>query len=237
MGKSLPRLTSRLALVASFVRRGVPVADIGTDHAYIPVWLVNSGFTPSAVASDVRGGPLDRAKLTANAYGAGEKITFCLADGLDSIEQSQADDVVIAGMGGELIAEIISRCDWIKSSTKHLVLQPMTAHEELREFLCQNGFTIEKEAGAAEKHDSKLYLVMSVYYSGEKREADPLYCAAGELTNTDGENVRAYLEFKARVLNKKVQGLSMAKDANIDEARKAQSLAEKLIEISGTIKL
>ena len=82
MRDSLPHLTARLALAASFVRRGVPVADVGTDHAYLPVFLVNSGANPSAVASDVRQGPLDRAKLTANAYGALAKITFSLADGL-----------------------------------------------------------------------------------------------------------------------------------------------------------
>ena len=240
MGDNLPHLTARLALVASFVRRGVPVADIGTDHAYLPVFLVNSGASPSAVASDVRQGPLDRAKLTARTYGALPKITFALADGLCGVEPSQADDVVIAGMGGELVASIISCCEWLRNPQKHLVLQPMTAQEELRKFLCENGYTIEKEAVATEKHDRKLYLVMSVCYSGEKREADPLYCASGELVNTEGEDTRAYLQAKARSLYKKAVGLRKAKIENKDEAEseaeKAQALADKLMQISENLK-
>ena len=87
----------------------------------------------------------------------------------------------------------------------------MTAQEELRKFLCENGYTIEKEAVAAEKHDRKLYLVMSVYYSGKKRDADPLYCTAGELPKAAGENARAYLKAKARSLYKKAAGLRASK--------------------------
>jgi tRNA (adenine22-N1)-methyltransferase len=232
MENNLPKLTARLELVASFVRPGVPVADIGTDHAYLPVFLVNSGCSPCAVASDVKKGPLGRAKLTACEYGAEEKITFSLADGLDGVVPSQADDVVIAGMGGELIAEIISRCGWLKNPQKHLVLQPMTAQEELRDFLCENGYRIEKEAVADERHGSKLYLVMSVYYCGEKSEKDGLYHIAGELPKTGGENARAYLQLKSRALLKKAKGLNMAKDENKEEAQNARELAEKLNRIA-----
>jgi tRNA (adenine22-N1)-methyltransferase len=233
MQENLPRLTARLALVASFVRRGVPVADIGTDHAYLPVWLVNSGFAPGAVASDVRKGPLDRAKLTARSYNVENNIIFLQTDGLDGVEPSQADDVVIAGMGGELIASIICRCGWLKNPQKHLVLQPMTAQEDLREYLCKNGFTIVKEAVAAEKHGSKLYLVMSVYYSGKKSEADPLYLIAGELPKNAGDNARAYLEFKAKALNKKAQGMSKSKNENAQESQKLKLLAENIMKICG----
>lgn len=236
MGENLPHLSSRLALVASFVRRGVPVSDIGTDHAYLPVYLVNSGANPAAVAGDVKKGPFERAMMTAQAFCAEDKITFLLTDGLEGIGPQQADDVVIAGMGGELIATIIDRCPWIKDPKKHLVLQPMTAQEELRRFLCENGFSIEKEAVAAEKHDRKLYLAMSVYYSGTVRQADEVYCIAGELQKAKGENVRAYLEAKARSLYKKADGLACAKENNAAEAEKSRSLADKLMEIRNTVK-
>lgn len=232
MQNNVPHLTSRLALVASFVRKGVPVADIGTDHAYVPVFLVNSGITPRAIASDVRPGPLERAKMTARSYAAQDKIAFTLADGLDGIESSQADDIVIAGMGGELISDIIGRCKWLKDPKKHLVLQPMTAQEELREYLCENGFTIEKEAVATEKNERKLYVVMSVYFSGQKRKADPLYCFAGELPKNLDDNARAYLEYKSRVLNKKAAGLSMSKNENQDEIKKIKSLADRIMEVA-----
>lgn len=234
MQNNLPRLTSRLALVASFVRKGVPVADIGTDHAYVPVWLVNSGITPRAIASDVRPGPLERAKITAQSYAAEDKIIFTLADGLDSIEPSQADDIVIAGMGGELISNIIDRCEWLKDANKHLILQPMTAQEELRKFLRENGFEIEKEAVATEKNDRKLYVVMSVYYSGEKSQTDPFYCFVGELPNNLNDTARAYLEYKSRILNKKALGLSMSKIENLDEIVKIKALAEKIMDAAAS---
>lgn len=230
MQNNLPRLTARLELVASFVRKGARVADIGTDHAYVPVFLVNSGISPSAVASDVRPGPLERAKLTARQYEAQDKIIFTLSNGLDGIDPSQAEDIVIAGMGGELIAEIISRCKWLKDAQKHLILQPMTAQEELRKFLCENGFRIEKEAVAAEKNDRKLYVVMSVYFSGQKREADPVYCFVGELPKNFDDNARAYLEHKARILNKKAFGLSKAKTQNSDEIMEINALAQKILD-------
>lgn len=230
----LPHLTPRLALAASFVRPGSAVADIGTDHAYLPVYLVNAGICKGAVASDVRPGPLERARLTARVYGALEKVSFALADGLDGVEPAGADDVVIAGMGGELIAAIVGRCGWLRDPKKHLILQPMTSQEELRRFLCENGFTIEKEAVASEKGGRKLYLVISAHFTGVCAEKDRFYCAVGELWRNLGEDERAYLEYKARLLEKKARGLARAKDAadaEKNEARAAEELSSRILGI------
>lgn len=231
MDVRLPRLTPRLSLVASFVRRGVVIADIGTDHAYLPVWLVNSNFCRSAVASDVKKGPLDSARRTASEYNAEEKISFKLADGMDGVLPSQADDIVIAGMGGELIADIIRRCDWLKDPTKHLVLQPMTAQAELREFLCESGFTITREAVAIEKSGLKLYLVMSVVFSGKPFTTDSVFYISGLLAQEGGAAERAYLEHQANILLKKAKGLRASKSENITEAVKAEELAGKIQDI------
>ena len=92
-------LDSRLSLVASFVRKGSRVADIGTDHAYIPVYLVQTGVSPSAVAADLRKMPLENAKKTIEQYDLSSKISTVLSDGLDGIEKNCCDDIVIAGMG------------------------------------------------------------------------------------------------------------------------------------------
>lgn len=231
MDNEKPHLTARLALVASFVRNGAKIADIGTDHAYVPVFLVNSGISPCAVASDVKSGPLERAVCTARTYGADQKMKFILTDGLDKIEPNSADDIIIAGMGGELIAAIIGRCEWLKDPAKHLILQPMTSQEELRWFLCENGYAIEKESVAKERHGQKLYVVMSVYYSGKIRKIDTLYSYVGELALTGGKNGRDYLENKAKLLEKKAAGLSHAKNNNTNEAQEARILAQKIKEV------
>lgn len=238
MAHNLPNLTARLKLVKSFVREGRTVADIGTDHAYLPVYLVNSGICPHAVASDVREGPLERAKMTAEAYKASEKIDFYLTDGLEGINETQADDIVIAGMGGELISEIILKCGWLKNSDKHLILQPMTAQEELRAFLCKSGFKINKEAVALEKQGQKCYLVISAYYDGENRSADPYFCYTGLLAD-GGENERHYLEQKANSLYKKANGLKRAKNRSEQDEREAEQalyLADKIKTLCETIK-
>jgi len=198
---------------------------------YLPVRLVNSGFCRSAVASDVKEGPIERARLTAREYDAEEKISFTLADGLDGVLPSQADDIIIAGMGGELIASIICRCDWLRDPTKHLVLQPMTAQAELREFLCENGFTITREAVATEKSGLKLYLVMSVVFTGKPFCADPVFYISGLLQQEGGAAERAYLEHQVHILLKKAKGLRAAKSENKTEAEKAEELAGKILEI------
>ncbi|MDR3645372.1 MAG: class I SAM-dependent methyltransferase, partial [Clostridia bacterium] len=171
--KDLPPLTPRLRAVASLVREGVNVADIGTDHAYLAVWLVRSGGCGRCIACDVNAGPLERARETLRAYGAQDRVELRLADGLDAVRAQEADDVVIAGMGGELIAEIIARCGWLRESSKHLVLQPMTAQPELRRALCRSGFEIVREGAARE--GAKLYVVISAVFTGRVSEPDELF--------------------------------------------------------------
>lgn len=232
MNDNIPKLTPRLTLIASFVRGGSRVADIGTDHAYLPVWLVNSGVSPNAVASDINEGPLERARLTASEYNASDKINFCLADGLDGVNSQQAEDIIIAGMGGELIAKIISNCDWIKDKSKHLILQPMTAQEELHKYLCENGFKIIKEDVACEKCGRKLYIVMSVAYSGIKQKYDSLSLICGTLPKTGGKYARAYLEHNASVLLKRAKGLRNAKVLDTENAEKFEMLAKNILRVS-----
>ena len=158
-------LDNRLRLCAEYVRRGSRPADIGTDHAYLPVWLCRNGVCPSAIAADINPDPLSRGRLTVENSSLSEKIELRLSNGLSAISADEADDIVIAGMGGELIAKIIESCGWAKSPDKHFILQPMTKSEALICYLCQNSFKIESqeccEAGG------KCYTVLSVYYTGE----------------------------------------------------------------------
>ena len=115
--KNIPILDSRLSLAGSFVRDGAVVADIGTDHAYLPVWLLLEGKITRAIAADLREGPLARAKLTAKEYDCNKNIAFRLCDGLSGITPEEADTIVIAGMGGETIAAILEQAAWTKDES------------------------------------------------------------------------------------------------------------------------
>ena len=138
-------LTPRLKAVASFVPRGARLADIGTDHAYLPVSLILDGHIPSAVAADIRPGPLDRARKTAAEYGCTQAVTFRLCDGLSDVKSYETDAIAIAGMGGETIADILSAARWVKDKNLPVIMQPMSSQPELRRWLWQNGYTILEE--------------------------------------------------------------------------------------------
>jgi tRNA A22 N-methylase len=138
-------LSPRLQSVADLVPPGARFADVGTDHAYLPVWLILTGVVSHAIASDLREGPLDRARQTAQRYGAAERMSFRLCDGLDRIGPDEADTIAIAGMGGETIAQILAAAPWTAEGERRLLLQPMTAHPELRTWLNSHNFRIERE--------------------------------------------------------------------------------------------
>lgn len=163
--QTLFTLGSRLALCADFVREKVRVADIGTDHAYLPVWLCLTGKAVSAVAADINPEPLARGAVTIEKYGAESLVKTRLSDGLNSIGEEEADDIIIAGMGGELIAHIISQCPFAKKPEKRFILQPMTKINELLAYLCQNGYKLLAQDVC--KEGGKLYTVMQVCYTGE----------------------------------------------------------------------
>ena len=124
------------------VRSGNIAADIGTDNAYLPAWLILNNICPSALACEVRKGPLDNAKKTVEQYGIEEKITLRLSDGFDKIEPFEAQDFIMCGMGGTLMEELVSRTEWLKDTTKRLIVQPQSHSEDIRRFFVENGFEI-----------------------------------------------------------------------------------------------
>ena len=184
MNIKLPLIDDRLYLAASLVREGGTVADVGTDHAYIPIFLINSGKCSKAIASDINSGPLERAKAHAEKYGIGDEITFCLADGLRGLplEEKGVTDIVICGMGGELIADIINGSDYTRKPGVHLILQPMTKPEKLREYLSREGF---REIGGGAVKADKVYQCIMCEYTGEPYPLTP-----GELMVGKNKSIR-----------------------------------------------
>lgn len=207
-------LDSRLKAAADLCRRGVTVCDVGTDHALLACYLAQTG-AKSVIASDVREGPLEAARRTIMQQGV-DNVAAVLSDGLDKIDY--ADDVVIAGMGGELIARIIAGCRFLSEDTR-FILQPMTKADTLRRELCRSGFEIIKERTA--KEGVRRYTVMLVKYTGVKSEPDELFCMCGKITDPD------MLRIISAKLRKNAAGMDRS-DALPEQAQKLRSLAEQI---------
>lgn len=193
-------LTPRLQAVADQVPPGCRLADVGTDHAYLPVRLLLDGQISHAIAADLREGPLSRAKETAARYGVSEKISFRLCDGLSGIGPDEVDTVVIAGMGGETISAILEAAPWTARGTR-LLLQPMTSFPDLRIWLQQNGYCIEGETIARE--GARYYTILSVR-GGEMAPLSPAEAWAGR--QSDDPLRGEYLRFIAEKLNRARMG-------------------------------
>lgn len=162
------KISKRLRCAAAFARQGDVIADVGTDHAYLPIYLYKQGIIRSAIATDINAGPIERARKNIIAYSCEEAIVTRISDGLLAAEEYSPDTVFILGMGGELIVRIISDAEWLKEKKARLVLQPMTHRELLREYLFKNGFSITDEALV---EDGKIYQIIVAEYTGE------IYCA------------------------------------------------------------
>lgn len=196
-------LDNRLSLCACFVREKAVLADIGTDHAYLPVWLVTNGIIDKAIACDINEGPLKAGQADVQKYGLSDKIELRLSDGLVGVQENECDDIVIAGMGGELISRIIGDCSWAKNKDKHFILQPMTKPEVLTQFLYKNGFEIIEQKAC--ECDNKHYTVMLVEYTGVITQADISQYYLGKL-DTQDESSRLYLSHIISHLSKRAIG-------------------------------
>lgn len=175
-------LPPRLRLIAGWVPDGAYLADVGTDHGYLPTWLRLRGTIRGAVASDLRFGPLERAKATGILYGT-DHIDYRLCSGLDAIRPTEVDTIVIAGMGGETIVSILKGAPWTADGQHTLLLQPQTHEELVRQYLAEHGYTITREAlvrdrgtiyTVMEAKAGAMTLSLSQLWGGAKLTQDPL---------------------------------------------------------------
>ena len=168
------KLDPRLLTIAEMVRKDGKICDVGTDHALLPCFLYEQG-AGDVIASDVNDGPLKAAEATVKLYSAENYVKVMKSDGLRDVPP--CDDVIVAGMGGELIARIVTECAFINENT-HFILQPMTKAEILRRELYENGFEITEERTA--QSAGKTYTVMLVIYTGRKQEIDDSFAFFGK---------------------------------------------------------
>lgn len=194
-----PILSPRLLAAAKLVRQGAVLSDVGTDHALLPAYLLKEGRIKSAIASDIVKGPLQRAEETVKKYGLKSKVTTLLTPGLQGVEEYAPTDIVIAGMGGQTIAEIVYAAPFVKNPSVRLILQPMTKGELLREFLAGAGFVIEKECRIREEH--RIYTLLCAHYEGTPYVLSPLELLFGRVEGEERDELYfALLEKKKEQL-------------------------------------
>ncbi|MBD5136032.1 MAG: SAM-dependent methyltransferase [Lachnospiraceae bacterium] len=162
MKKKCVQLSGRLKLIASFVSDGSRLADIGTDHGYVPIYLVGKDIIPSAIAMDINEGPLKKAEENVKMFGLEDKILLRLSDGLDKLSSKEADTVLIAGMGGRLILNILDRGKAVCDKINELILSPHSEIELVREYLMNNGFAVVREEMILD--EGKYYTVMKAVH-------------------------------------------------------------------------
>lgn len=201
-------ISKRLLCCASMVQPGSRVADIGTDHGYLGIYLLQSGAARHVIACDLRKDPLENARRNAKLFGVDGEMELRLSDGLEKILPDEVDTVVMAGMGGDLIQKILSQCPWRKREGLQFILQPQSAGNVLRRWLCEDGFEIQREEPVQDGHF--LYTVMDIR-QGEPTPLTPgTEYASPALLASGSPLVGNYLARVENALQETVRGLTNA---------------------------
>ncbi len=146
-----------------YITRGGRVVDVGTDHAYLPIYLVEQGLIQSALAADINEGPINSARANVAAHGLADRISTLRTDGLHGVECFSPDDIIVFGMGGELIVRILQEAPWVRNERIGLILQPMSRAAVLRAWLLSNGFAI---VGETISFEDKYYQTIAARFCG-----------------------------------------------------------------------
>ncbi|MBE6740779.1 MAG: SAM-dependent methyltransferase [Ruminococcaceae bacterium] len=197
------KLSKRLSAAANLIRQGARLADIGCDHGYVPVYLIENGKISSAVASDINEGPLASCKRLVKENKLEDNITCVLSNGLEKVNLDEVDDILIAGMGGELISEILSNCDISKLKEKHIILNPMTHPEIARQFLFDNGFGIQSDIIVKDK--KHYYSIFDCVYTGKTIQYSKTDLFLGKI-EINQENEGYFLHLLNYLRNKQKSG-------------------------------
>ena len=214
------KLSDRLFRVASYVEQGAVPVDVGTDHAYVPIYLLQNSVSPRAYATDNRPGPLKNAGYDAKKYGVEDRLVLYLCDGLALCDPECLDTVIIAGMGGETMIHILEQTPW--TLEKRLILQPQSKLCELRRYLASNGLSIQDAALAADT--GKLY---EVWLAGEgSMDANALI--EPRLIEKRDPLLKPYLEKQIRRKKKQIHGLEASNRPAEDTLRRLHSELDTL---------
>ena len=224
-------ISNRLLACAALVPQGAKVADVGTDHGFLPIWLLQNGICDRVLAADLREKPLQTAKSNATRFGTAGQTDFRLSDGLHNINPGEFDTLVCAGMGGDCIALILDAALWIKDEKYSLILQPQSSGNDLRRYLGENGYCIEEERLVQDGRF--LYAVMKVRFGGGRPLTPGEQYASPALLQSKDPLLTPYLERILRSLEATVAGISRG-DTD-DDRRKLAYYSAALQELSDTV--
>lgn len=197
-------LSKRLEAVAGLIKRDGALADVGTDHGYIPIAMVLRGHAEKAIAMDLRTGPLERAREHITAYGLEDRIETRLSDGVSALAENEADSIVVAGMGGELVIHILETGKAVCKSAKELILQPQSEIDEVRKYLRENGYQIADEDMVEE--EQKYYPMMRVI--PQEENAEKLATEYMQPEKKNGQNPEAKIAVKNEAKNEAKETLN-----------------------------
>lgn len=187
-------LSPRLQCIASFVKKDARVVDVGTDHGYIPVYLVENNISKKIIAADINEGPLNKAKRLIRLKGYEDYIITRLGNGLEILNPKEVDTAIIAGMGGLLITEIINSAKDMIKNIDTFILQPMVASDLVRKFLYENNFEIVNEKLV--KEDEKIYEIIVAQHGKDNIEKE-IYLEIGKcLINNKDELLYDFIKMK-----------------------------------------
>lgn len=204
------KISPRLECTANLIIKGTYPADIGTDHAYIPIYLIKMGICDKAIAADIRKGPLLRAEKNIKLYGLQDRISIRQGSGLSPICIGEVDCAVMAGMGGYLICDILEKDKKKADSIGYFVFQPIQAPEVLRKYLYSNNYRIVDEKLA--KEDDKIYQIIAAEH-GDDQVEDEVYFEIGKKLITNRDPLAAELLIKKILEIKKVLNKIDARDS------------------------
>ena len=226
------KLTDRLLKIASLVDEGKKIADIGTDHGYIPVYLLNNNKIDYAILADVNKGPLENAKKEVRHNKLDEKVDLRLGSGLEVLNPNEVDEVIIAGMGGILISELLEAKKSVSQTVDKLILQPMQAQNELRKYLYNNGYEILNEVLV--KEDFRIYEIIVAKYTGKNTEVnDDIYYEIGSklIENNDkllhefiNKKINSYESIISKLEGKNGTSIEAKRNSTINTIKKLKGL-------------
>lgn len=224
------KLTPRMEKIANLVKYNNTAADIGTDHGYIAIYLVQNNISPFVIAGDVNLKPLESAKKNIEAAGLVDKIETRLGSGLTILKPKEASSIIIAGMGGLLISEIIQHSLDVAMAAEMLILQPMQAQEELRRYIVEAGFRIVKDILVKEDH--RIYEIICVQ-KGEQRVTKEIFFDIGfYIEENPRELAKEFLEGKINILKNIIDDISKVKaEATKDKLKQCQEKLNSLEEV------
>ena len=203
-------ISNRLLCCASLVPEGAGVADIGCDHGYLGIWLLTEGKACYVAASDLREKPLEKAIENSRLFGTADRMDFSVADGLANIDPQKVDTIVCAGMGGDNIAGILEAAPWVRDPKYTLILQPQTSGNDLRRYLGEQGFAIEREALV--RDGGFLYFTLVARYGGGQPLSPGEQYLSPQLLACGSELLPEYFDRILTALEKTVSGIGQSKN-------------------------